>query len=133
MFVCFEKNDNMYTVIDTDDFSIETLSQDMILDYQNKSNDRVRVLFGEVFAGDSLAVIYYYDEGVIKILTLIKGSEDYILITIEKECESCSVQVEDHNICIECKCDGTVLSRVVTLDDEFNVLSHTDWEEQDYL
>lgn len=130
MFVCFEKKDNKYTVIDTDDFSIETLSQDRILNYQNKSNDRVRVLFGKVFAGDSLAVIYYYDEGEINILVLIKGSTDYILITIEKDCVEYSVSVEGYDICIECMDDyDNSFRRVVTVDEEFNIVNDTNWEE----
>lgn len=99
MFICFDMNvdENVFTTIDTSDFSVEDLSQETIIEYQNSSGDKVKMFDASLLMNEELgdeatkAVLYKIDDCVLYMLVIHLGS-DYTLYA-ETELDSDEVEL----------------------------------------
>lgn len=108
MFICFNADidSDVFTTIDTDDFSVEDLTQEDIVNYQNNTGNKVKMFDASLLLDEeneecTKAVLYNIEDGMLSILVL-HISTDYTLYA-EIEIDSDDIELsmtEDENLCI---------------------------------
>lgn len=108
MFICFNADidNDVFTTIDTDDFSVEDLTQEDIVNYQNNTGNKVKMFDASLLLDEeneevTKAVLYNIEDGMLSILVL-HISTDYTLYA-EIEIDSDDIELsmtEDENLCI---------------------------------
>lgn len=108
MFICFNTDidNDVFTTIDTDDFSVEDLTQEDIVNYQNNTGNKVKMFDASLLLDEeneecTKAVLYNIEDGMLSILVL-HISTDYTLYA-EIEIDSDDIELsmtEDENLCI---------------------------------
>lgn len=108
MFICFNADidNDVFTTIDTDDFSVEDLTQDDIVNYQNNTGNKVKMfdaslLLDEENEEGTKAVLYNIEEGMLSILVLHIGTDYTLYAEIEIDSDDIELAMtEDENLCI---------------------------------
>lgn len=108
MFICFNADidNDVFTTIDTDDFSVEDLTQEDIVNYQNNTGNKVKMfdaslLLDEENEEGTKAVLYNIEEGMLSILVLHIGTDYTLYAEIEIDSEDIELSMtEDENLCI---------------------------------
>lgn len=108
MFICFNADidSDVFTTIDTDDFSVEDLTQEDIVNYQNNTGNKVKMfdaslLLDEENEEGTKAVLYNIEEGMLSILVLHIGTDYTLYAEIEIDSEDIELSMtEDENLCI---------------------------------
>lgn len=109
MFICIsmDLDNDIFTTVDTSDFSVEDLSQETILEYQSSSGDKVKMFDSEILFNDDLgedatkAVLYKIEDGMLYILVLHIGTDYTLYAELELESEDIELALdEDENLII---------------------------------
>lgn len=108
MFICFNADidNDVFTTIDTDDFSVEDLTQEDIVNYQNNTGNKVKMfdaslLLDEENEEGTKAVLYNIEDGMLSILVLHIGTDYTLYAEIEIDSEDIELSMtEDENLCI---------------------------------
>jgi hypothetical protein len=108
MFICFNADidNDVFTTIDTDDFSVEDLTQEDIVNYQNNTGNKVKMfdaslLLDEENEEGTKAVLYNIEDGVLSILVLHIGTDYTLYAEIEIDSDDIELAMtEDENLCI---------------------------------
>lgn len=108
MFICFNADidNDVFTTIDTDDFSVEDLTQEDIVNYQNNTGNKVKMfdaslLLDEENEEGTKAVLYNIEECMLSILVLHIGTDYTLYAEIEIDSEDIELSMtEDENLCI---------------------------------
>lgn len=108
MFICFNADidNDVFTTIDTDDFSVEDLTQEDIVNYQNNTGNKVKMfdaslLLDEESEEGTKAVLYNIEDGMLSILVLHIGTDYTLYAEIEIDSEDIELSMtEDENLCI---------------------------------
>lgn len=108
MFICFNADidNDVFTTIDTDDFSVEDLTQEDIVNYQNNTGNKVKMfdaslLLDEENEEGTKAVLYNIEEGMLSILVLHIGTDYTLYAEIEIDSDDIELAMtEDENLCI---------------------------------
>ena len=108
MFICFNADidNDVFTTIDTDDFSVEDLTQEDIVNYQNNTGNKVKMfdaslLLDEENEEGTKAVLYNIEEGLLSILVLHIGTDYTLYAEIEIDSDDIELAMtEDENLCI---------------------------------
>lgn len=108
MFICFNADidNDVFTTIDTDDFSVEDLTQEDIVNYQNNTGNKVKMfdaslLLDEENEEGTRAVLYNIEDGMLSILVLHIGTDYTLYAEIEIDSEDIELSMtEDENLCI---------------------------------
>lgn len=108
MFICFNADidNDVFTTIDTDDFSVEDLTQEDIVNYQNNTGNNVKMfdaslLLDEENEEGTKAVLYNIEEDMLSILVLHIGTDYTLYAEIEIDSENIELSMtEDENLCI---------------------------------
>ena len=108
MFICFNADidNDVFTTIDTDDFSVEDLTQEDIVNYQNNTGNKVKMfdaslLLDEENEEGTKAVLYNIEEDMLSILVLHIGTDYTLYAEIEIDSEDIELSMtEDENLCI---------------------------------
>lgn len=108
MFICFNADidNDVFTTIDTDDFSVEDLTQEDIVNYQSNTGNKVKMfdaslLLDEENEEGTKAVLYNIEEGMLSILVLHIGTDYTLYAEIEIDSDDIELAMtEDENLCI---------------------------------
>lgn len=108
MFICFNADidNDVFTTIDTDDFSVEDLTQEDIVNYQNNTGNKVKMfdaslLLDEENEEGTKAVLYNIEDGMLSILVLHIGTDYTLYAEIEIDSDDIELSMtEDENLCI---------------------------------
>lgn len=108
MFICFNADidNDVFTTIDTDDFSVEDLTQEDIVNYQNNTGNKVKMfdaslLLDEENEEGTKAVLYNIEEGMLSILVLHIATDYTLYAEIEIDSDDIELAMtEDENLCI---------------------------------
>ena len=108
MFICFNADidNDVFTTIDTDDFSVEDLTQEDIVNYQSNTGNKVKMfdaslLLDEENEEGTKAVLYNIEDGMLSILVLHIGTDYTLYAEIEIDSEDIELSMtEDENLCI---------------------------------
>ena len=108
MFICFNADidSDVFTTIDTDDFSVEDLTQEDIVNYQNNTGNKVKMfdaslLLDEENEEGTKAVLYNIEDGMLSILVLHIGTDYTLYAEIEIDSDDIELSMtEDENLCI---------------------------------
>lgn len=108
MFICFNADidNDVFTTIDTDDFSVEDLTQEDIVNYQNNTGNKVKmfdasILLDEENEEGTKALLYNIEEGMLSILVLHIGTDYTLYAEIEIDSDDIELSMtEDENLCI---------------------------------
>lgn len=108
MFICFNADidNDVFTTIDTDDFSVEDLTQEDIVNYQNNTGNKVKMfdaslLLDEENEEGTKAVLYNIEEGMLSILVLHICTDYTLYAEIEIDSDDIELAMtEDENLCI---------------------------------
>lgn len=108
MFICFNADidNDVFTTIDTDDFSVEDLTQEDIVNYQSNTGNKVKMfdaslLLDEENEEGTKAVLYNIEDGMLSILVLHIGTDYTLYAEIEIDSDDIELAMtEDENLCI---------------------------------